>query len=153
LIAQSSREAPQVYRLAWQFSKPTLHDGVNGHEYDGDKGDNPDDFVDQTKSAQLSEFYDLELRGVRRAANVLRVWQKRFDAEHERADPALLRRRAVERITSILEPYHGQAEKRRASYQPASPERAGIAWGYPVAAAALLAGAAASIRSRLSKRS
>ena len=153
LIAQSSREGPQVYRLAWQFSAPALRDGVYGHEYDGDKGDDPNDYIDKTKTAQLAEFYQLQMRGVRRAATVLRVWQKRFDAEHERADPALLRRVAVERMDALLVPYHQQAEKRRALYQPVPPERAGIAWGYPVAAAVLLAGAIALIWSRLSKRS
>ncbi|MCA1827344.1 MAG: hypothetical protein ABR567_14200 [Myxococcales bacterium] len=153
LIAQSSREGPDVYRLAWHFSTPTLRDGVNGHEYDGDKGDDPDDFVDHSKRAEIDQFYALELRGVRRAANVLRAWQRRFDAEHERADPALLKRVAVERIDALLVPYHEQAAKRRASYRPARDERLGVAWGYPVAAAVLLATAFGLIWARLSKRS
>jgi hypothetical protein len=153
LIADSSREAPEVYRLAWTFSAPTLRDGVGGHEYDADKGDDPDNFVDLSKKDALEKFYALESRGAARAAQALAKWQELFDKEHERADPALLRRRAVGRSLALLVPYHAQAAQRRASYYPVPPEKAGIAWGYPAAAAALLTGAAALIWSRLSKRS
>jgi hypothetical protein len=152
LIVKSSTEAPEVYRLAWTFSKPALRDGVGGHEYDGDKGDSPDDYVDSSRTQALQQFHDIEARGVSRAAEALQIWQKKFDIEHERADPALLRRRAVERSLALLLPYHAQAAGRRSKYEPASPERAGIAWGYPAAAAALIAGALVLIRSRRSKR-
>src|SRR5438067_3395584 len=63
LIAESSREAPEVYRLAWIFSKPTLHDGIGGHEYDGAKGDDPDDYLDPSKKDALEKFYAIESRG------------------------------------------------------------------------------------------
>lgn len=137
LIAQSSQEAPEVYRLAWTFSKPTLRDGISGHEYDGDKGDDPDDYVDSSKTESLQRFYDIEARGVGRAATALQIWQTKFDLE-QRQEPALSQKRAVERSLALLLPYHAQAAARRANYQPASPERAGIAWGYPAAAAVLL---------------
>src|SRR5207244_12321445 len=41
IIDISSQEGPQVYRLAWTFSAPTLRDGVSGHEYESNK-DDPD---------------------------------------------------------------------------------------------------------------
>jgi hypothetical protein len=164
LIAKSSTEAPEVYRLAWTFSKPTLRDGVGGHEYDGAKGDDPDEYVDSSKTQALQQFYELEARGVSRAAEALQIWQKKLEEQEHtphwtvegystRADPALLRRRAVERSLALLLPYHAQAAERRATYQPTSPERAGIAWGYPATAAGLLALVAAGIWSRRSKRS
>jgi len=151
LILESSREAPEVYRLVWTFSAKTLRDGVNGHEYDGAK-DNPDDFVDTSKTEALEQFHALENRGTARAAEALQLWQRLFDAERGRAAPAPLRERAVARSLALLVPYHEQAAQRRASYQPAGPGRAKIAWGYPVAAALVLA-AAWLIWSRRSKRS
>ncbi|MGZ6143447.1 MAG: hypothetical protein ACXWLM_08910, partial [Myxococcales bacterium] len=143
LIAQSSREAPVVYRLAWKFSAKTLRDGVDGHEYDGDKGDDPDNYIDSSKTAELAEFYALETRGLVRAATALRAWRQHFD------DGAP----DIAGLASSLTAYHAQAAQRRAAYQPATAGQLGIAWGYPVAAAALLAGMAALIWSRLSKRS
>ena len=143
LIRESSREGPRIYRLAWRFSAKTLRDGVNGHEYDGDKGDDPDDYVDPSKTKELAEFYALETRGLVRAATALRQWRAQFASE--KAD--------IPALAKWLEDYHAQAARRRAAYQPASPERMGIAWGYPVAAAVLLAAALALIWSRLSKRS
>jgi hypothetical protein len=154
LIEESSFEAPQIYRLSWAFSARTLHDGVSGHEYDGSKGDDPEAYLESSAAAEqaVSDFFGLENRGLVRAATALRLWQRLFDAEHENAAPDLLRRRAAERELQILLPYHAQAAQRRAAYQPASPQGAGIAWGYPAAAAALLAGAAALVWSRRSKR-
>jgi len=151
LILESSGEAPEAYRLAWAFSKRTLRDGVSGHEYDGAK-DDPEDFVDTSKTEALERFHALENRGTARAAEALQLWQRLFDAERGRAAPALLRERAVARSLALLVPYHAQAAQRRASYQPAGPERAKIAWGYPIAAALVLA-AGWLIWSRRSKRS
>src|SRR5207245_2081297 len=53
IIARSSREGPQVYRLAWRFSAKTLHDGVSGHEYDPSKGDDPDAYVERSPEETL----------------------------------------------------------------------------------------------------
>ena len=145
LIAESSREAPEVYRLAWTFSAKALRDGIDGHEYDGAKGDNPDDYVDRSKPQALERFYEIEERGTARAAQALVLWQRKFEA----ADKAP--RAAVDRSLAMLVPYHAQAAVRREKYQPVSPQRTRIAWGYPVAALALLAGVAALIGSRLSK--
>ena len=151
LIAQSSGEAPEVYRLAWTFSAPTLRDGIGGHEFD--TGDDPDAYLDASKGPAIAQFYALENRGAARAAQALVLWQKLFDAEHERAAPAILQERAVARSLALLLPYHQQAAQRRAGYVPAGPERARIAWGYPLAAALILAGVIALVRSRSSKRS
>ena len=139
LIAASSVEGPQVYRLAWKFSAKTLHDGVHGHEYKSGT-DDPDDYVD--KAADLSEFYALEKRGVVRAATALRVWQRRFP--QAQADLAGL--------ADSLSRYHAQAAARRASYRPAGPEIQQVAWFYPIAASVLLAALFAWSWSRLSKR-
>jgi hypothetical protein len=135
LIDASSQEGPQVYRLAWTFSAATLRDGVNGHEYESNK-DDPDQYVDASKSEALQQFHDLEERGLRRAVGAVRAWRK---GDH---DP----------VPELIA-YHEQAEKRRARYAPASPQQMGIAWGYPAAAAALLVLAGTAIWSRLSKRS
>lgn len=150
MIAQSSREGPEVYRLAWAFSVPALRDGVNGHEYDGER-DDPDDYVDLSKGAALARFYQLEQRGAARAATALVLWQRLFDKEREQVDPVLLRQRAVARSLALLLPYHQEAAQRRAAYQPAGPGHLQIAWGYPLAAAALLFFALA-LAARLTKR-
>ena len=127
IIDRSSREAPEVYRLAWRFSAKTLRDGVAGHEYDGAKGDDPDAYVEQTPQAQeaIRRFYALEARGLRRAVTALREWQRRFPGPPHDPVPQLLA-------------YHAQAAERRLAYKPAAAEHPGIAWGYPAAAAGLL---------------
>ena len=145
LIAQSSREAPEVYRLAWTFSAPSLRDGVGGHEFD--TGDDPDAYLDASKAEAIAQFQALENRGTARAAQAISIWQHLFDADGE--TPASI----VHRDLALLLPYHRQAAQRRASYRPAGPERARIAWGYPVAVLLLAAGAVALVRARLSKRS
>ena len=133
ILEKSSREAADIYRLAWHFSKPTLRNGIDGHEYVD--GDDPDQYVDWSRQDAVEKFYDLEERGLRRAAYALR----RFTLQ--KSDP-----------TAMLLAYHAQAAQRRATYRPSTGESLGIAWGYPIAAALLLAGAAL-IASRLSKRS
>ena len=150
LIAQSSREAPEVYRLAWTFSAPSLRDGVRGHEFD--TGDDPDAYLDASKVPAIAQFYALENRGTARAAQAILLWQRLFDAEQGRAAPALLQKRAVARSLALLISYHQQAAQRRAAYTPAGPERARIAWGYPLALVLLLL-AATWLGARLSKRS
>ena len=145
LIEQSSREAPEVYRLAWSLSVPSLRDGVRGHEFD--TGDDPDAYLDASKAQAIAQFYALENRGTARAAQAISIWQHLFDADGE--TPASI----VHRDLALLLPYHRQAAQRRASYRPAGPERARIAWGYPVAVLLLAAGAVALVRARLSKRS
>lgn len=130
IIAKSSREAPEVYRLAWQYGAKTLHDGIGGHEYVDGK-DDPDAYVDWSKKDAIEKFYLLQERGVRRAVTALR----KFKAKE--SDP-----------TAMLLAYHAQAAERRARYRPATGEQLGIAWGYPVAAALVLG----LIAWRLSKR-
>ena len=142
IIGRSSREAPEVYRLAWRFSAETLRDGVYGHEYDGAKGDDPDAYVSRTPEAEqaIREFYALQERGLRRAVTAVREWQRRFPGNPHDPVPQLLA-------------YHQAAAQRRASYQPARSGPPGIAWGYPALALLLVGGGAALIWSRRSKRS
>ena len=137
IIDRSSREAPQVYELAWQFSAPTLHDGVSGHEYDGAKGDVPDAYVAHTPEAAqaIRAFYELQVRGLRRAVTAVKEWQRRFPGPRHDPVPGLLA-------------YHDQAAARRAAYVPAASGAARIAWAYPLVAAALLTGAVLIIRRR-----
>jgi len=135
IIDISSQEAPEVYRLAWTFSAPTLRDGVHGHEYESNK-DNPDDYVDPSKREAIDKFFQIEGRGLRRAVSALRIWQRQFPGAPHDPVPELIA-------------YHAQAAARRARYLPASPEQMGIAWGYPAAAAALAAGVALTIWSFL----
>ena len=135
IIARSSREGPQVYRLAWRFSAKTLHDGVSGHEYDPSKGDNPDAYVERSPEAQaaIEEFHALEIRGLRRAVTAVREWQRRFPGKPHDPVPQLVA-------------YHEQAAARRADYKAPATGRQAIAWGYPLAAVALLGAAVAFAR-------
>lgn len=138
IIEKSSREAPEVYRLAWRFSAKTLRDGVSGHEYDGANGDDPDAFVSHTRDARaaIAEFNAIELRGIRRAVTAVRAWERRFPGPPH--DPV-----------PVLVAYHAQAAHRRAGYLPQGAQQMGIAWGYAAAAASLLAAAAFLIRRRM----
>ena len=138
-IDLSSREGGEVYRLAYRLTAPTLRDGM-GHEYDGAKGDDPDQYLRADPEA-LAAFYQLESRGLRRAATALRLWEARFEAARGRAPPSVL----VQRSLALLLPYHEAAAARRAAYQPAAQERQGIAWGYPAAALALLCAIGAAL--------
>jgi hypothetical protein len=141
IIERSSREGAEVYRLAWRYSAKTLHDGIYGHEFDGAKGDDPDAYLSHTPEAEqaVRDFYLIQERGVRRAVTSVREWQRRFPGQPHDPVPGLLA-------------YHDGAAKRRAAYKPPVPGGPGIAWGYPGALAAL-AGVAALIWSRRSKRS
>jgi hypothetical protein len=138
IIGKSSREAPEVYRLAWRFSANALRDGVYGHEYDSARGDDPDAFISHTRDARaaITGFNAIELRGIRRAVTAVRAWQRRFPGPAHDPVPALVA-------------YHAEAARRRAAYVPSRPEQMGIAWGYAAAAALLLAAAAALVRRRM----
>ena len=135
IIERSSREGPQVYRLAWRFSAKTLHDGVSGHEYDPSKGDDPDAYVEQSPEAQaaIEEFHAIEIRGLRRAVTAVREWQRRFPGKPHDPVPQLVA-------------YHEQAAARRAGYKAPATGHQAIAWGYPIAAVALLSAAFAFAR-------
>ena len=115
---------------------------MHGHEYDGAKGDDPDDYVLRTPEAEqaIREFYAVQERGLRRAVTAVRQWQKRFPGKPHDPVPQLLA-------------YHDAAAKRRAAYQPARSGSPGIAWGYPAVALLLVGGAFALICARRSKRS
>ena len=146
LIDVSSREGGEVYGLAYRLTAPTLRDGM-GHEYDGAKGDDPDRFLGKADPQTLRAFYDLEGRGLRRAATALRLWDARFESSRGKVAPAVL----VGRALAMLLPYHDAAEARRATYQPASAGRNQVAWGYPVAVLAILGiGAGVVVRRRRS---
>jgi hypothetical protein len=129
IVRASSREGPEVYRLAWRFSRKSLRDGISGHEYDGSKGDDPDAYVDPAKADAIAQFYELQKRGVRRAIGAVRGWHP---AEK---DP-----------TAMLVAYHAQAAQRRASYRPGADDEPGIAWGIPAAAALVLVAVVWSFR-------
>jgi len=141
IIDRSSREAPEVYRLAWRFSAKTLRNGVSGHEYDGSKGDDPDAYVSTSREAQeaVREFYVLQARGVRRAVTALREWNRRFPPAPHDPVPELLA-------------YHVQAAERRAADRPRSTKQAAVAWGYPATAVVLLAALALWLRVRVVRR-
>jgi hypothetical protein len=137
IIERSSREGPEVYRLTWQFSAKTLHDGVDGHEYDGAKGDDPDQYVEHTAHARaaIDQFNQIELRGVRRAVTAVRSWMRRFPPPADDPVPMLIA-------------YHQEAARRRAVYVPESKETLSIAWGYPAGVLVVLVAAALVWRSR-----
>jgi hypothetical protein len=141
IIGRSSREAPEVYHLAWRYSAATLRDGVYGHEYDGAKGDDPDAYLLHTPEAEqaMRDFYVLQERGLRRAVTAVREWQRRFPGKPHDPVPALLA-------------YHVAAGQRRAAYKPEQADRPGVAWGYPGGAVALVTGLALLVRWRRSKR-
>jgi len=137
IIDRSSLEGPELYRLIWTVSTPTLHDG-RGHEYQ-DGQDDPDRFIEQDhpRAAEtLSKFYRLEGQGLHRATTALRLWQEAFDSEAARGGADL---RAVERTLRVLTAYHRDAAARRAGYLP-KPQASAlpVAWGYPAGALVLL---------------
>jgi len=129
IIEKSSREAPEIYRLAWHYSAKTLRDGVSGHEFDGAKGDDPDAYVADSPEAKeaIRKFYTLQEVGLRRAVTAVREWQRRFPPPEHDPVPQLLG-------------YHAQAAQRRASWRPAALANPKIAWGYPIAATVIVAG-------------
>jgi hypothetical protein len=140
IIELSGPEGAEVYRLAYALSAKTLRQG-GGHEYDGAKGDDPDFYLappSPERDRALSEFYALEGRGLRRAATALRLWEGRFE-EARRGPPGEVRGGAALRSVAFLDEYQREAAERRASYRPEREERGGIAWGYPIAALALVA--------------
>jgi hypothetical protein len=144
LIDISSREGGEVYRLAYRLTTPTLRDGM-GHEYDGAKGDDPDRYLGNRDPPTLQAFYDLEGRGLRRAATALRLWEAGFESSRGKTSPSVL----VHRSLAMLLPYHDAAAARRAAYKPTRAERNQIAWGYPGAVIVILAiGVAAAMRKR-----
>ena len=130
IIDRSSREAPEVYRLAWRYSAPTLRDGVSGHEFDGAKGDDPDAYVDRSPEARaaIEQFYTLQARGLRRAVTAVREWERRFPGPPHDPVPELLL-------------YHSRVAGRRALWRPPEVVHARVAWGYPLATAVIAAGA------------
>lgn len=151
LVARGGVEGPEVYRLIWELSVPTLHDG-RGHEYDGDQGDDPDKFVElrgKDDEARLKTFYALEGAGLRRATTAQRLWLAAFEVEQQRPD---VRARAATRILATLVPYHAAAEARRKAYMPPAPAgQQPVAWGYPLATLAGLALVAWLVRRRVAK--
>ena len=157
MIEQSSHEGPEAYRLAWAITKPSLHDGM-GHEYDGAK-DDPDAWVQAGPGAEkaLAAFYELESRGLHRAATALRLWSRAMAADNARSGEAAKSGASaksgplVARTVAFLLPVHAQAAERRARYRPAEAEHPGIAWGYPIAALVLVV-AVALIAARLLRR-
>jgi hypothetical protein len=143
IIERSSREGARAYKLAWTYSVPSLHDGIHGHAYSD--SDDPDQWVSDTAEARAakSEALALAWKGIARAATAVHLeWKK----VHSKEAPA------IAQLAASLRDYHQQAAARRASYTPTTETPLGIAWGYPIAAA-VLAGAAVLIWSRLSKRS
>jgi hypothetical protein len=130
IIRYSSREAAEVYRLAWTYSAPSLRDGIHGHEY-GD-ADDPDQWISHSKQADaaVEQAYALAWRGLERAATAIRLQWRTIRAG---AEPDLLREAA------FLTDYHRGAAERRAKYKPAPPEKLRIAWGYPIALVLLIA--------------
>ena len=150
LIDQSSLEGPDCYRLIWQVSKPTVRDG-RGHEYDGAKGDDPDQYLEQDHPRAkevLAAFYALEGKGLRRATTGLRLWLELHEAEGARAGADL---EAVERTLRMLLGYHREAAARRAAYVPAPDNGLPIAWGWPAGVLLLLALVALGVR-RIARR-
>jgi hypothetical protein len=147
VIDKSSREGGEVYRLAYQLTAPTLRDGL-GHEYDGAKGDDPDQYLANRDPQTLRAFFEIEGRGLRRAATALRVWLTRFDSARAHVAPAAPAAN-IERDLALLLPYHDAAAARRAKYKPEVEEPSRIAWGYPITMVALIAlGLAAVARRR-----
>jgi hypothetical protein len=154
VIELSSPEGAEVYALAYSFSAKTLRRG-GGHEFDGAKGDDPDAYLlpaSPERDRALSEFYAVEGRGLRRAATALRLWQARFEAEL-RASPAEVRAGAGERSISFLDRYQREAAERRARYVPKPADASTIAWGYPIAALALVGASGFVFARRRSARS
>lgn len=133
IIKLSSREAPEAYKLAWEYSAKPLHDGIHGHEYKD--GDDADQWVSTTPAARaaMEKAYALGWKGLARAATAVRA---EWTNVRSGAKPLLTEEAAM------LTAYHREAAARRAKYKPAGPETLRIAWGYPITAALILVVAA-----------
>ena len=142
LIDVSSREAADVYRHAYAFSSPELHDAL-GFVYDGPPRDDPDNFLAPPSpevTRAISEFYVIEARGLRRAGTALRLWQRLF-TEATAGDAEAARARSFARTLAYVVPYDDEAAARRAAWRPEQSAPPGIAWGWPLGLAALVLGA------------
>jgi hypothetical protein len=144
LVEVSSHEGPDVYQLAWRLSAPSLRD-ASGHEYQS-PGDDPDQWIaaqSPERDASLARFWEMEGRGLSRAATVLRAVRQLY--RKASAHAVALRPALVERILRVVIPYHQAAAARRAKYVPSRHE-AGVAWGYSLSLAGVAAIAALFIR-------
>jgi hypothetical protein len=140
IIARSSREGAEAYKLAWTYSAPSMRDGIYGHAYSDN--DDPDRWVASTPEAEAAKKAALALswKGIARAATAVRLeWRK----VHSEAAPDLKSEAA------FLTGYHAKAAQRRAAYVPTEDVPPGIAWGYPAAALIALAALALLIVGRV----
>jgi hypothetical protein len=134
LIERSSYEGAPVYAAIREVADRSL--SRVGHHFED--ADDPDRFI--RAGADLSHFYDLQVRGARRADQSLTAWWQRFSACHGPA-PRFVEALIKDRLDAL-----DAADARARAFEPKPPTRAEIAWWVPVLYAALLAIAYAIFR-------
>jgi hypothetical protein len=133
LIERSSYEGAPVYAAIREVADRAL--SHVGHHFED--ADDPDRFI--RSGADLTNFYDLEVRGARRADQALAAWWTRFGAC--RGGPQFIEALIKDRLDAL-----DAADARARAFVPKPPTKAEITWWVPALYGALLAIAYASFR-------
>jgi hypothetical protein len=123
LIDRSSYEGAPVYAAIRAVAVRSL--SRVGHHFED--GDDPDAFV--KPGADLSHFYDLEVRGARRADQTSTAWWKRFTA-CQSVGGAVTRTFTDALLRNRLDALEA-ADARFKQFTPKAPVKAEIAWWVP----------------------
>jgi hypothetical protein len=138
LIDRSSYEGAPVYAAIRAVAVRKL--SRVGHHFED--GDDPDAFI--RPGADLSHFYDLEVRGARRADQASTAWWKRF-ATCQAAGSSVTGAFSDALLRNRLDALDA-ADARFEQYAPKPPVKAEIAWWVPAMYAVVLAMAFAIVR-------
>jgi hypothetical protein len=131
LIDRSSYEGAPVYAAIRAVAVRSL--SRVGHHFED--GDDPDAFIRQ--GADLSHFYDLQVRGARRADQAAAAWWKRFTA-CQATGAAMTSAFTDALLRSRLDALDA-SDARFKQFSPKPPTKAEIAWWVPALYATLLA--------------
>ncbi len=153
VIEASSREGGEVYEVARDLARSRL----SRSRYEMADGTDPDLELRQPPDpARLDRFYELEGRGLARAATAVRLHTRLFReavAEAERSEEGrqAISRLALERLVASATVALDQRESRLATFRPRAPEQREIDWWAALAFAAVL-GSAAAVAAGLARR-
>lgn len=127
LIERSSHEGADVYRLTRAAADPRISKA--GVKLDDDNLQQPGRWL--RPGADLAAFYDLEVRGARRARQALDAWWQHLNACRAAAPESDIDRLAAERLIASRLDLLDAAAARRSAYSPAPPAGNVINWWVP----------------------
>jgi hypothetical protein len=148
LIERSSHEGAAVYAAIRKVADRKL--SRVGNKFD--ETQDPDPFIQP--GADLSQFYDLQVRGARRADQTMTAWWKHFNVCMTTTDDAVITRFAATLVRNRIGALDAQDERVK-TFTPKPPTKAEIAWWVPALYASLLAavvGIVVLLRRRRSRR-